>query len=416
MPSLTPNIENRVRKLPKPSNAAQGLQPLFEAVSNAMFAIEDRFDDRPDLGKIDICVVNLSNSREIEITVSDNGIGLDSDHYDAFCEIDTDFKRKRGGKGVGRLFWLDAFGKISVSSTYEKEGALARREFSFVLNNAEQIVPAGDETQVADGSPLGTRVLFRGLRTKEYSDAFPKRPDTFFRYFSAHFIANFLLGAGTIISVDLDGERVEYPKEISELKVGEKLQASFNHDVFGELAITGFTCNPQASTGLDGLHQLHLLANGRTVETRKVDNLLGVVDLKRDGQKGLAFHGCVTGDYLDLRVNEGRTAFNLPESTLKDVSRACMEKVRERMLADQVSAYVEKRRKRYMEFVERYPTFDGAVKRLFGNLALSIPRSIIICGSSVGPDVEMAASAISEFFVRRFGPAGPLYGSAAAHR
>lgn len=32
MPALTPNIENRVRKLPKPSNASQSLQPLFEAV------------------------------------------------------------------------------------------------------------------------------------------------------------------------------------------------------------------------------------------------------------------------------------------------------------------------------------------------------------------------------------------------
>lgn len=56
MPALTPNIENRVRKLPKPSNATQSLQPLFEAVSNAMFAIEDEFDDRVSEGRIDISV------------------------------------------------------------------------------------------------------------------------------------------------------------------------------------------------------------------------------------------------------------------------------------------------------------------------------------------------------------------------
>ena len=61
MPALTPNIENRVRKLPKPSNATQSLQPLFEAVSNAMFAIEDEFDDRVSEGRIDISVSHLSD-------------------------------------------------------------------------------------------------------------------------------------------------------------------------------------------------------------------------------------------------------------------------------------------------------------------------------------------------------------------
>lgn len=42
VPRLIPNIENRVRKLPKPANYSQALQPLFEAVSNALYAIEDR--------------------------------------------------------------------------------------------------------------------------------------------------------------------------------------------------------------------------------------------------------------------------------------------------------------------------------------------------------------------------------------
>jgi len=104
VPTLTPNIENRVRKLPKPSNATQGLQPLFEAVSNAMFALEDRLYDRVSEGRVDIRVANLSDPKRIEIVVADGGIGLDETRYGAFCEVDTDFKRPRGGKGVGRLF------------------------------------------------------------------------------------------------------------------------------------------------------------------------------------------------------------------------------------------------------------------------------------------------------------------------
>lgn len=99
MPALTPNIENRVRKLPKPSNATQGLQPLFEAVSNAMFAIEDRFGDDVAGGSVRIAVTNLSDPDRISILVADDGVGLDKERYEAFCEIDTDYKRAKGGKG-----------------------------------------------------------------------------------------------------------------------------------------------------------------------------------------------------------------------------------------------------------------------------------------------------------------------------
>lgn len=322
-----------------------------------MFGIEDRFKNEVSDGRINIKVSRLSDPVEIGITISDNGIGLDADRYAAFCEIDTDFKRDRGGKGVGRLFWLDAFDKINVDSIYDFNGGLAKRAFEFALNNSEQVIPALEDQPASTTEAQGTRVRFSGIRSKEYADPFPKRADTFLRYFSAHFIADFLIGGGPAILLDVDGEKAEYPKAVSDLVIGQKMETSIVSDEFGELNIVGFVCRPEASTGLDGLHQLHLLANGRTVETRKVDNLLGVESLERDGEKDLAFHGCVSGEYLNLRVNEGRTAFNLTERTLKQISRLCMDAVRERMLSDQVRKYVEKRRKRYESFVERYPTY-----------------------------------------------------------
>ncbi|WGD29588.1 hypothetical protein AncyloWKF20_17725 [Ancylobacter sp. WKF20] len=367
MPALSNNIENRVRKLPKPSNATQGLQPLFEAVSNAMFALEDRLEKNVANGRIDIRITNLSSPDDLVIVIVDRGIGLDAKRYGAFCEIDTDFKQARGGKGVGRLFWLDAFSSIQVESTYAEADAIRRRAFDFVLNNLEQVVPRYEG--VPDDGDRGTTITFKGLRTKEYGAHFPRRSDTFLRYFSAHFIADFLIGGGPRLFIDLDGDLTEYPKAVADLTVGKPLETTFQHKEFGTLAIVGFTCQAEASTGLEGRHQLHLLANGRTVETRKVDNLLGVTNLERDGQQDLVFHGCVSGEYLDLRVNEGRTAFNLPERTLKDISRACMEIVKERLLPDQVAKFAKERRDNYVAFVERYPTFgfdtdDTQLKRV----------------------------------------------------
>jgi len=358
VPTLIPNIRNRVRKLPKPSNATQALQPLFEAVSNSIYAVEDRFEKAAKRGRISIRVRNLHDPYTIDITVSDDGIGLDAQRYEAFCTIDTDFKRAKGGKGVGRLFWLDAFKEIEVESVYEaRKGQLARRQFSFVLDNEEQIKP-GTGNGPATGGQIGTTVTLRGIRTEEYAETFPKRADTFLRYFSAHFIADFLMGKGPSITVHLDDEFVVYPSEITNLTVGTPLETgSFELEGFGSLSIVGFTCRAEASTGLDGKHQLHLLANGRTVETRKVDNLLGVTNLQRDSADDLVFHGCVSGQYLDARVNEGRTAFNLPEKLLNQITRGCMEKVRESLLPGQVEAFAKDRQESYRSFVSRYPTF-----------------------------------------------------------
>ncbi len=356
MPTLSNNIENRVRKLPKPCNSAQSLQPLFEAVSNAVFAMEEVSDKNAATNRIDIRVTNLSSPEKIEIMISDRGIGLDEKRYNAFCEIDTDFKQTRGGKGVGRLFWLDAFKDINVESNYLQNENINHRAFKFILSNHEQVVPQSSEG-LSENTYCGTTITFKGIRTKDYATHFPKRPDTFLRYFTAHFIADFLIGKGPRIAIDLDGQLTEYPKSVTDLSVGASLIHTFQYEEYGPITIEGFTCKPEASTGHEGLHQLHLLANGRTVETRCVDKLLGVTNLERDGKNGLAFHGCVSGEYLDARVNEGRTAFNLPEQVLVKLIRSCMDIVKKNLLPVQVEKFAEERRQAYVAFVERYPTF-----------------------------------------------------------
>lgn len=357
MPSLTENIENRVAKLAKPSNNSQGLQPLFEAVSNAIFAIEDRQKLNPDhKGRVDVRITGLSNPVKVTIDVEDNGIGLDEPRYGAFCVVDTDFKKARGGKGVGRLFWLDAFNGIRVESSYDEKGVNQKRAFHFSLNNDEQIVPDSPKGVVSD--KYGTLIRFVGLRGADYIHYFPKRADTFLRYFTAHFIADFLMGNGPDVVVQIEDEIAHFPKEVFDLVVGSPLKTGdFDAGDFGTLSIVGFVCKPEASTGLDGNHQLHLLADGRTVETRRIDNLLGLRSLSAQREDGFFFHGCVTGDYLDKRVNEGRTAFNIPEKTLKELIRFCVDQVKKKLFPDQLADYMKGRRESYEAFVSRHPIY-----------------------------------------------------------
>lgn len=359
VPSLQPNIENRVRKLPKPATPAQAIQPLFEAVSNAFFAVEDRFaGDAGERGNITISVEHLADDARFRVEVTDNGIGLDNVRYEAFCTIDTDFKRAKGGKGIGRLFWLDAYDRVRVESAYlDENGVLQERLLEFRLNNGEQVVPVIDRLLAKRGEP-GTTVIFEGHRISSYRDKFPKREDTFIRHFSSHFIADFLIGGGPKVTVTVDGNPTEYPDEIAGMVVGSILETEpFEAGEFGRLQISGYLCRPEASTGLDGNHQLHLLANGRTVESRKIDGLIGLASIERGDHEGLFFHGCLAGEYLDDRVNEGRTAFNMPEAQIKDLARTAVEQVKSSLLADDVEHFQEARRVSFEEFVLRHPIY-----------------------------------------------------------
>ncbi|MCV9946608.1 hypothetical protein [Rhizobium sp. BT-175] len=362
MPTLAPNVINRVDKLPKPSNTAQAMQPLFEAVSNAIFAIEDVQVLHPEReGVVDIYVKGLRDPDKIDIEVIDNGIGLDGTRYDAFCQLDTDFKKERGGKGVGRLFWLDAFGDVRVESKYVDSDRMRDRGFAFLLNNDEQLREDDRRLHTSRLRNTGTVIAFRGLREANYRKQFPASAELFKRYFSAHFIADFLMSKGPRVRLDIDEDEARYPEAVSDLVVGTPFEDSTDeHKEFGTLKITGFTCKPEASTGLDGMHQLHLLADGRNVEPRKIDKLLGIDRVRRDGQVDLVFHGCIAGEYLNRHVNEGRTAFNLAEAKVKELIRYCTEFIKEKFLTEQIEEYSEARRQDYRGFVQRYPIYDFA--------------------------------------------------------
>ena len=272
--TLSENIRNRVDKLPKPSNYAQSLQPLFEAISNAKFAIFDRFESKAVLnGKIHIDVQHLGKPKKMVLTVRDNGIGLDDIRFEAFCEVDTDYKKDKGGKGVGRLFWLDAFKNIFVESRFGDADDEVR-DFAFILRDQDQIEDSDDPDIRFSG--LGTQVEFQGIRDNSYRDYFPKKSDTFLRYFASHFISDFLLGVSPEVTVEIDGVSHIYPAKVRELVKKQFENMSWESKKFGKLSVTGFICDLKASSGLEGANQLHLLADGRTVETRKIDRLLGI--------------------------------------------------------------------------------------------------------------------------------------------
>lgn len=168
-------------------------------------------DDLGRPGRIDVTIELGAKPTEHVITVLDSGVGLDPGRFDAFLTTDTDFKSNRGGKGIGRLLWLDAFESISVDSIYEHDGRLFRRAFNFVLAKNEQVQGETVEELEAGSAASGTGITLRGLRGTAYQGKFPSRPETIVRHFGSHFLAEFILGQSPPVHLTVADQTVEFP-------------------------------------------------------------------------------------------------------------------------------------------------------------------------------------------------------------
>ncbi|WP_246668557.1 ATP-binding protein [Bartonella refiksaydamii] len=185
--SMKENLAGRVRRFPKPSTEMEAFQPVFEAVSNAIHALEDsKQEDYKSAGNIDIKIKDIDDNESLEIIVKDNGVGLDDEHFQAFRTVDTNFKLEKGGKGVGRLLWLDAFKKIRVKSIFLEENQLYQRSFTFCLEEENQILDHS-KMPLINQEVTGTEIIFTGLRDVAYQKHFPRKTDTMIDHIGAHF-------------------------------------------------------------------------------------------------------------------------------------------------------------------------------------------------------------------------------------
>ena len=100
--------------------------------------------------------------------VKDNGIGFNKNNFDSFCTAESTYKFKKGGKGVGRFFWLKAFDKVEIESIYADNGSKILRHFDFSKFKNKEIIPRDDDNKVIpNGASLGTTVRLTGFGQEE---------------------------------------------------------------------------------------------------------------------------------------------------------------------------------------------------------------------------------------------------------
>ena len=204
------NIRGRVKNFNLPKN--QPLVPLFEAIVNAIHAIDERKSTTPSFeGRIVIKVLRdeqfvMDGTGELpqiqSFEIVDNGIGFNEANIASFMESDSTYKAQIGGKGVGRFSWLIAFEKAEIESVYSEGDGYVKRTFEFSISNSEINDTLTDCTGYDDNQTTVKLLNY----IKPYADNVPKRGITIAMRIIQHCLVYFISDdCPQIILQDIDG-------------------------------------------------------------------------------------------------------------------------------------------------------------------------------------------------------------------
>ena len=353
MTSLKPNLVKRVERLPKPTSSAGALQPLFEAISNAIHSTQGLHGEAVVRnGRVVVEVQTNRKKEDVWASVEDNGFGLDEKNWDAFTTTDTDNKITIGGKGVGRLLWLDCFERISVSSVFKDGEVMKRRKFDFKLAKDNQIQNL--ESSPIDASASGFFVKFEGLRDNEYLSKFPGRNQIVFQHLTSHFLPTFIGGRSPHVTVTVGDETREFPSAIEDIVKRQEPEKVISTETYGDLRLTMMECDKVASSDLKGSHFIHFIAHDRTVHSQCIDGRLG---LKYFGESGdRVFHAILKGEFLDKNVNQERTAFVFEDVIIERIVKDVCAEHYEQFLEAELSKLKGAQRAKIEAITQSYPS------------------------------------------------------------
>jgi hypothetical protein len=340
--------------------------PLFEAVVNAIQAVDDTHADM-DSKRIEVRVVRdpqepmpPGEDRQLagfaepicDFIVSDNGVGFHDENMGSFETLDSEYRAASGGRGVGRLLWLKAFKKVEVVSHYlDADGLMNKREFVFTENDGI----SQHQTWGSQASETGTEV--RLLSFKEpYRHSGPKRIFPIAKSILEHCLWYFVRpgGAPNIAIID-DSERVDLNAVFDEymLAHSEVERVIVKTHPFELIHL-------RLKTAAKPTPQLNWCAATRVVlEENLSGKVPGLHGKLKNGDEEYMYACFIMSPFLDKNVRPERTAFEIPEANKGDLyeDEPSMSDIRNATLAavgQHLSSSLTEAREAGRARVERY--------------------------------------------------------------
>lgn len=355
------NISGKVRntKLPK----RKALWPLFEIISNAIHAIEEKGNLKK--GVIEVNLIRngdsdlLASLDEIDsypinsFKVSDNGIGFTNSNFKSFLTAESDYKIEKGAKGIGRFVSLKAFRSVIYSSNFKSKDSVIKRSFEFKASGKGIFYYKEEPT---DEKKIGTIVLLNNFR-EEYQKHSPLTLDDLAERIVTHFLIYFIQEkAPYIYLIDGNGQKVLLQNYYSNTIKGSIKKSEF------ELGDNSFKVWLLRVFNTRTTHSIHYCANDREV---KKDNLAQYIpDLGRriieEDENYFVYHTYITGNFLDENVDSDRTDFSLhieENDDEKDDNEITLRKIRSKTIESVeglLEKYLEKVRSKKFEEYEQH--------------------------------------------------------------
>lgn len=324
----------RVRNISLAPSPANSLLPIFEAITNSIQSIEDRFGaPHMEQGQISVTIERDKDASIVGFIISDNGIGLTPENMKSFETSDSRYKLARGGKGIGRFVWLKVFEQVHIDSRF---GPLTNDTLAFDFR-LEEIDQIRNITTAQDHVSMGTSVRLAPFR-QEYKASCPKKTETIHAKIISHFLQLFIGESAPTIHV-VDYEEADLSKEFEGF-VAERKDSIIEVPVGDDILKFQMTClllPKSLSDDEKGTNAVFYGANGRAVLRKSIDNAIGM-----DAIEGrYAFVGYVTGGYLDKHVNQERTAIAWDDDIGSELHAIALQRAKE-FLAPQIAKIRER--------------------------------------------------------------------------
>lgn len=337
------DVLGRIGNMRLPDGRTAILYSVYEAVSNSIHAINDRFTEAKaaENGLVDV-EIDVDDEGDIaSISVADNGIGFTPKNLESFETSDSRFKYERGGKGVGRFIWFKMFRTIKVESSYLQGKSAERISFTFVPEKKNSIVKK--RVSKASSTPIGTKITLSDLRPDQKGRV---RPSSYLKDLALHFFPQFIAGTLPKINITYRGETSSLNEFISD-QVDPPVRSVALVD-FGEgeasLAVDHLFVDSSISSGLRNSYLL--TAHGRLVgEPVSIERKYALKDLAN----GKAYVAVVSSEFLDERVDQERLGFKLTPRQQDSLEDAVLDEA-EKFLG----AHIEKLRSRQRPRSKRF--------------------------------------------------------------
>lgn len=309
------------------------LLPVIEAVSNGIHGIEARFGgvNGAHEGQVKIVFRNATDPGALEVTVSDNGIGLNKKNYEEFKIPFSGHKLDRNGRGFGRFIAFKVFKYINYTSSYEIDGELNHRCFEFDVFQEKEIkeAPHGD-----DNLKCGVTVRYKEVREGWENIVEFLTAERVSQTVATHFMPYFLYGWLPRITIEFNEEPArDITEEYARIFVSNE-NGEFECDIDGAREKVSYRITRLPLGGKFKSHCLLLSAADRIVGNP--------IDLKEkigrssfEDEQGNRYVVVVVaaGDAFDARLNDTRTSVDLSQDGIREIVNHITQQVIARELA-----------------------------------------------------------------------------------